>query len=1799
MTKRMRLITIMTAGVLSVSITAALLLQGQQTAYAEYNVDFEQGTYDLWDGETYTFDWYETPVDIDGVLTYTITTASDLAGLSIVTNDISGTEYADIAAKVPSQYVALADTFEGKAIVLAGDIDLAGFDWLPIAYPWKTANLTSKYDITTPDGTVVHYNAVDDIPDDTVDPWVGDENGDPISTRYWEFPESELRFRDYAERSTHTLYDVTLGTTDGVGYFFRYYDPNTFKGSRSIKNSKGEYTGTYTLTAYDIMDKTVTVPAVHMQDIVYATDVNTLYGIKNIKGYTETEGFQGTLNGAGHRIKGVTPRTPWTDDVTERLNTYDPLAKGFVGMLGEKGTITDLNLKGEYTDEVVSYGALLCAYNYGVIANCFINGQMQQSLITMTYPIRREYASTGSTYEYAANPGPVMSLGNSGFVTSQNYGTIKNCYTTGEVKQAYRAFGFFAATNYGVIENCENRATLNSAEVYTAFTTDEWQWDTDIANRRTWLTGMTTTAAVSKGTDWSFYGAINRSHGNDTWSFAGTFDPVKSSDNYPFGSNTYKPMAKLPKITNYDMARLTTLTEDACADNFVYSAYIRSTMLSSGRADMYKAEGTTDPYAPDLWLPALYKTDDGESIAANHLYGVYIQTAAGGIAAVNRGEIRSSINKGNISGLYGVSPRENYKRYNGLDADIAEPQDYYNYIRPNNQYGIFSTAGSTVTLAGGIAGLNTGTISDCENAGVITERQFVTEEAHTNRGETYDTIDEDTEYTDFILVTRNGFYQNGTYLTDSAGQRYLTTTSNAWWMTEDYYDNQIAANGGVIPVKAYLGADTDKTVELGMSFVYTEFDRNMPYPYYQYNSVYAFNYAAGIAAQNSGALINVKHTGTAGAAIVTVSHGADKAAELTCCRAEGNVTRSALAYTIVDTNVTDCEVNYTHTRDSKTATVACLLQQVQYPMEVHDVYSYMVGSAFYKVVANDVLYLDNIQLYGSHASLVQSIMQNTNVNNLVILHGITSAVARRVVAGSLSNIYVYGASSLWNEATLRNASDGIYMFAANMRDVLGDVSNAENGSLNNVYLYAFDDTSANGLGTCNGASSLATVVGTFKDIALNNMNAFVNSTDTKVFSFKNCDITGLSYVGEIQLSKDNSDYLYYFEDCTGEDILLQGDITVTGNNVFVLPGLLKGVYDTNTFTRCVVAALDGMQSFSVPVAILPPDNTIKTDAALVYEQHAGASGALAYAADHGATDTRTYDYTVATGDTIDIYADVEDLIEMDKVAGVQRTYALPAYTRKVNSGADKAYYAVSAPFNGAGAGYLQLSSNGYKTTDDNAAYLKDTLYVRQGDAVALDTIVTEGHELYGIERNGESIALQGANPVYTMTMPDHDVEFLGKWANVYTITPDTPDWCTITTSATGAIPGTEVSVQVAVTDTAFDIARLYYCPYVKDSNNLWKLDVTKQTDLILDTSAAANRYVFDMPEANVCIFAEKNSTANSIKSFVLAGQQGIIDDVMNTISVTLDASVDLTNIAPDSIITSADSTIAPSADIAQDFTKAVVYTVTAANGDERRYTVTVTAKKDGEITRFKLLQYEGTIAADDKINVTVPESVDITNCVPEITWSGLSITPTTDMSQDFTHDMEYTVVSSTGDIRKYTVHIACIETDAPVGSVEFTTVTGLQLQTIIDYDLRRITVLYPYDTDVSTLQVTGLSFAGTTNIVAGDTLNLTKYNCLIVTDNGVSTAFDIVGRELPYTAKCITQFRLFGRNGMIDEDTKTITITLPSKYDITDIAPDAVGYIGASITSVGEKHDFTKPVTYTVTDANGDAVEYTVIVTRG
>ncbi|MDT7830507.1 PKD domain-containing protein [Pricia sp. S334] len=248
---------------------------------------------------------------------------------------------------------------------------------------------------------------------------------------------------------------------------------------------------------------------------------------------------------------------------------------------------------------------------------------------------------------------------------------------------------------------------------------------------------------------------------------------------------------------------------------------------------------------------------------------------------------------------------------------------------------------------------------------------------------------------------------------------------------------------------------------------------------------------------------------------------------------------------------------------------------------------------------------------------------------------------------------------------------------------------------------------------------------------------------------------------------------------------------------------------------------------------------------------------------------------------------------------------------------------------------------------------------------------------------------------------------------------------------------------------------------------------------------------------------------NDILTFAVPGQQdaSVIDPTRHTVTINVPSGT-ATNVAPIALSVSADASITPSRDEVRDFINPVTYIVSAQNGDQQEWTVTVNvaASSDKSIESFTMAGVAGVIS-DTDILVTLPPGSDASSQTPAVQFIGAGLSPNSGTTVDFTTTVPYTVTAEDGSTKEY-----------------------------------KVTVIVEKSTE-----------------------------------------------------KEITDFVIEGVPGSIDGT--TITVTLPAGNDEKSLSPTIV-HTGESISPAFDStHDFTDPVSFTVTAEDGSQKTYGVSVT--
>jgi len=246
-----------------------------------------------------------------------------------------------------------------------------------------------------------------------------------------------------------------------------------------------------------------------------------------------------------------------------------------------------------------------------------------------------------------------------------------------------------------------------------------------------------------------------------------------------------------------------------------------------------------------------------------------------------------------------------------------------------------------------------------------------------------------------------------------------------------------------------------------------------------------------------------------------------------------------------------------------------------------------------------------------------------------------------------------------------------------------------------------------------------------------------------------------------------------------------------------------------------------------------------------------------------------------------------------------------------------------------------------------------------------------------------------------------------------------------------------------------------------------------------------------------------------ILSFNIPGQiSSTINSTNATVDVLMPYGTNLSNLIP-TITVSAGATISPASGIAQDFTSAVSYVVTAADNTTKTWTVNVTTaspSNEAEILAFDIpSQLSSTInSTNATVDIIMPLGTDVTNLIPTITVSPFAtINPASGVAQDFTNPVTYTVTAQDNSTKIWTVTVTTqLNNQAEIVSFDIPN----QVSSTINSTNATVDVVMPYGTDLTNLTPTITVSAGATispaSGVAQDFTNPVQYT--VTAENGVN-----------------------------------------------------------------------------------------------
>ena len=393
--------------------------------------------------------------------------------------------------------------------------------------------------------------------------------------------------------------------------------------------------------------------------------------------------------------------------------------QGLVGYLDNGGTLQNLGVKASYIKGSYTVGGL-CGRKYGTVTNCYNTGN-----VTGT----GDYAgglcgwNSSGTVTNCYNTGSVSGNRYVGGVCGDNYGgTMTNCYYTGSVTGSYYVGGL-CGTNSGTVTNCYYLNTCGAAGVGTSKTADEFA-----SGEVAWL--------------------LSTGENGEIWGQNLTFDP---KDDYPVlggkkvynNNGTYSNMAMdgdgFYLISNADELRLFASMVNSGQTSI--NGKLTADILLNDTTNWTSWNETTAP--ANSWTPIgsgsqpFTGTLDGDGHSVS---GIYINSEAdyqglvgylgSGGALQNLGVKASYIKGGNavgsLCGWNDYGTLTNCYNIGSVESTGAEAGGVCGTSTSGNVSNCYNTGSVTgYKRVGGVCGGNSGTVTNCYNTGSVEGNEIV------------------------------------------------------------------------------------------------------------------------------------------------------------------------------------------------------------------------------------------------------------------------------------------------------------------------------------------------------------------------------------------------------------------------------------------------------------------------------------------------------------------------------------------------------------------------------------------------------------------------------------------------------------------------------------------------------------------------------------------------------------------------------------------------------------------------------------------------------------------------------------------------------------------------------------------------------------------------------------------------------------------------------------------------------------------------------------------------------------------
>jgi hypothetical protein len=488
---------------------------------------------------------------------------------------------------------------------------------------------------------------------------------------------------------------------------------------------------------------------------------------------------------------------------------------------------------------------------------------------------------------------------------------------------------------------------------------------------------------------------------------------------------------------------------------------------------------------------------------------------------------------------------------------------------------------------------------------------------------------------------------------------------------------------------------------------------------------------------------------------------------------------------------------------------------------------------------------------------------------------------------------------------------------------------------------------------------------------------------------------------------------------------------------------------------------------------------------------------------------------------------------------------------------------------------------------------------------------------------------------YVVTAQDNSTQ---NYTVTITVTPastakDITAFGLVTPNTSGVISGTTITLTVPYgTDVSKLVATfsLSNLATVKVGNNAQSNGVT-QNDFTSPVSytVTAQDNSSQTYTVVVVVSPKVKSSAKDITAFSISSPTTACVINGTSITATVPYATNVTNLIATFLVSdSAKVTINSLAQVSgittNDFSNAVVYTVTAEDGSVKNYIVTISIapkklSSAKDISSFSIL----TPAISCKINgtditATLPYGTDLTKLIAVYNASALTTVTVNSIVQvngssvnDFSQVVTYTVTAEDGTYQNYDVTLITEVKSNAKDITDFSFVTPAISATI---DQTNITTTFPFGTDVSNLivnfTVSNLAVVSVNGVtqISGTTPNdfTLPVTYVVTAENGTTQTYTVTVLIAPNpksNANDLLSFGFVSPAVTAVVSGTNVTATLPYGTDLTKLLVNFIVSDNATVSVNGVNqvsgttvNNFSSPVTYLITAENGTVKTYTILI---